>query len=71
MLDVDIDWKVIVVGVAGVFVALALAAVFLLGLGNGLHMPELSAWGSVILLVLPVLAIFVVVVWAAAYLRNN
>lgn len=71
MFDVELDPKVVIVGVAGVFVALALAAVLLMSLGSGLHLPDLSAWGSGILILLAVLAVAIVVVWAAVYLRDN
>ncbi len=60
-----------IVGVAGLFVAIAIAGVALLFLGNGLHMPDLPGWGSGLLILLVVLAIAVVAIFALASLRKN
>ncbi len=68
MLDNKNDF--IIVGVAGVFVAIAIAGVALLALGNGLQMPDLSRWGSGLLMVLVLLAIATVAIYAVTNLRQ-
>jgi hypothetical protein len=70
MFDVEYN-KLVIVGVAGVFVAIAIAGVALLTFGNTAHMPDLSSWGSGLLSVLVILAVVVVAVWAIALLRDR
>ena len=67
----DVDSKVIIVGVAGVFVAIAIAGVALLSLGNAARIPDLSSWGSGLLILLVILAVVVVAVWAITSLRDR